>query len=397
MNTVNTARGGATIVSAARHDHQHLNAALQLCIRKTRGNIKRLADEPKSAAWAVDGNYFNFKEGFYEIGNWTSSFFTGMALMAWQETEDEYFLNQVLRLAPHYREKMFIRHLDTHHDLGFLASLYSVALDKLTGSKQHREVGLRAAEVLARRFNKKGGFIRAWGRMDTDEFDNMAIIDCLMNLPLLYWASDETGDKKYRAMAVRHADTTLNNFIRADGSVYHAYRFDLETGKPLRGDTYGGCAVESHWARGTAWAIYGFALSYSHTRDQKYLDASLRLAKKFAAGLDKEIVPLWDFKPAASTPLIRDASAASIAICGFQELARHHMADSAVLQAKYALLDRLCSTDYLNYDESSPGIQRDGQVGNGGPGGAQNACTSWGDYFLMEALNRELQPGETFW
>jgi unsaturated chondroitin disaccharide hydrolase len=397
MNTVNTARGGAPIARAARHDHPHLNAALQLCIRKTRGNIKRLADEPKSAAWAVDGNYFNFKEGFYEIGNWTSSFFTGMALMAWQETEDEHFLNQVLRLAPHYREKMFSRQLDTHHDLGFLASLYSVALYKLTGNQQHRETGLRAAEVLSQRFNEKGGFIRAWGRMDTDEFDNMTIIDCLMNLPLLHWAGHETGDKKYRAIAVRHADTTLKHFVRADGSVYHAYRFDLQTGKPLRGDSYGGCAVESHWARGTAWAIYGFALSYGCTRDQKYLEASLRLAKKFAASLDKEIIPLWDFRPAATTPLIRDASAASIAVCGFQELARHHTADAGVLQAKYALLDRLCSKDYLNFDESSPGIQRDGQVGNGEPGGARNACTSWGDYFLMEALNRELQQGETFW
>ena len=85
--------------------------AFDLCVQKTLGNIKRLADEPKSAAWAVDGNYFNFKENFFEIGNWTSSFFTGMALLAWRETEDEYFLNQVLRLAPHYREKVFKRHL----------------------------------------------------------------------------------------------------------------------------------------------------------------------------------------------------------------------------------------------------------------------------------------------
>ena len=106
------------------------------------------------------------KEGFYEIGNWTSSFFSGMALIAWQETEDEYFLNQVMRLAPYYREKVFTRHLDTHHDLGFLYSLYSVALYKLTGDKQHREVGLRAAEMLSQRFNEKGDFIRAWGRMD---------------------------------------------------------------------------------------------------------------------------------------------------------------------------------------------------------------------------------------
>lgn len=232
--------------------------------------------------------------------------------------------------------------------------------------------------------------------MDTDEFDNMAIIDCLMNLPLLYWATQETGDQKYCDIAIRHADTTLQNFVRPDDSVYHAFRFDLKTGKPLRGDTYGGRTVESHWARGTAWAIYGFALSYGYTHAQKYLDASLRLAKKFVASLDKESVPMWDFKPTPDTTLIRDASAASVAICGFQELAKHHKADSVILQAKNALLDRLCSEDYLNFEENSPGIQRDGQVGDGSPGGAQNAYTSWGDYFLMEALIRETNE-ETFW
>src|SRR6266436_9583079 len=98
--TVNTKEAAAAIAGPAQ---EQLQLAFDVCLRKTRGNIKRLADEPKSAAWAVDGNYFKFKEGFYEIGNWTSSFFTGMALIAWDETEDEYFLKQVLRLAPHYR------------------------------------------------------------------------------------------------------------------------------------------------------------------------------------------------------------------------------------------------------------------------------------------------------
>jgi unsaturated chondroitin disaccharide hydrolase len=147
-------------------DRLLLEKGLDVCIRKTRGNITRPADEPKSAAWALDGNYFSFKGDFYEIGNWTSSFFTGMALLAWRETEDEYFPNQVLRLAPHHREKVFTRHLDTHHALGFLYSRYSMAIHKLTGDKDHRAVGLRAAEVLAQRCNKKGNFIRAWGRMD---------------------------------------------------------------------------------------------------------------------------------------------------------------------------------------------------------------------------------------
>jgi unsaturated chondroitin disaccharide hydrolase len=374
-------------------------AAFDLCVRKTHSNIKRLADLPKSYALAVDGNYFGFKEGFYEIGNWTSSFFTGMALLAWQETEDEYFLNQVLRLAPCYREKVFARFLDTHHDLGFLYSLYSVALHRLTGDKEHREVGLRAAEVLAQRFNEKGDFIRAWGHMNDGEFEDMAIIDCLMNLPLLYWAAEQTGNQKFYQIAVRHADTTLKNFVRPDDSVYHAYRFDLKTGRPLRGDTYGGCMVESHWARGTAWAIYGFALSYGHTKKAGYLDASIRLARKFLASLDDEVVPMWDFKlelePKA--PRLRDASAGAVAVCGLQKLLTYRPDDATLAMAIQRLLSRLCSADYLDSNPACPGVQKRGQVGSGERGGALNAYTSWGDYFLMEALSCELKLGETFW
>src|ERR1035437_5155587 len=165
------------VAASIEGEAERLKKTFDLCVAKTRSNIKRLADDPKSYALAVDGNYFGWPEGFNEIGNWTSSFFTGMALLAWRETEDAYFLRQVLRLAPSYREKVFTHSLDTMHDLGFLYSLYSVALYKLTGDKQHREVGLRAAEVLIQRFHEKGNFIRAWGRMDTDEFDNMAIVD----------------------------------------------------------------------------------------------------------------------------------------------------------------------------------------------------------------------------
>jgi unsaturated chondroitin disaccharide hydrolase len=373
-----------------------LQNAFDLCVAKTRRNIRRLADEPKSAALAVDGDYFAFPEGFYDLGNWTSSFFTGMALLAWRETEDEFFLQQTLRLAPHYREKIFVRHLDTHHDLGFLTSLYSVALYKLTGDQEHRAVGLRAAEVLAQRFNEKGNFIRAWGRMDTDEFENMAIIDCLMNLPLLYWASNESGDQKFRDIAVRHADMALKVFVRADDSVYHAYRFDLATGRPSHGDTYGGCAVESHWARGAAWAIYGFALSYGYTHDRKYLDASLRLARKFIANLDDEIVPLWDFKLVPAAPKIRDASAASVAVCGFQELLKHLPGDRQLPAAAQMLLLRLCDDDYLGRDPKCPGIQKNGMVGDANKMG-KNAYTSWGDYYLMEALGRALGFGESWW
>jgi unsaturated chondroitin disaccharide hydrolase len=364
-----------------------------LCVRKTRLNIQRLADEPKSAAWAADGDYFNFKEGFYEIGNWTSSFFTGMALLAWRETEDDYFLDQVLRLAPHYREKVFTHHMDTHHDLGFLYSLFSVALHKLTGAGEHREVGLRAAELLAQRFNPKGNFIRAWGRMDEIEStvgnekmrtDNMAIIDSLMNLPLLFWATNETGETRFKEIAERHAGTCLHCFIRSDYSVNNIYRFDPQTGSPL------GDPNTSYWARGAAWAIYGFALAYGYTRSDRYLQASVRLARQFIAHLDDELVPWNDFHERAHPKRLRDASAGAIAICGFQELARHRAADGEILGAKNALLERLCSDDYVNFDDNCFGVQKRGVSGVDG-------YTSWGDYFLMEALGRELGAGEIFW
>ncbi len=372
---------------------ERLKSIYDLCVRKARRNIQLLAEDPKSAAWAADGNYFNFKEGFFEIGNWTSSFFTGMALLAWRSTEDELFVKEVLRLAPYYREKVFTRFMDTHHDLGFLYSLYSVALYKMTGDKDHRDVGLRAAELLVQRFNPRGNFIRAWGRMDEIESpigddrmrtDDMAIIDSLMNLPLLYWAGMETGDSKFQQIATRHADMCLKCFIRADYSTNNIYRFDSKTWQPL-GDPNNG-----YWARGATWAIYGFALSYGYTRNEKYLEASVRIAKKFIASLDEEVVPWNDFHEAAHPERLRDASAAAIAVCGFQELARHRAADAEITGARQSLLARLCNDDYVDFNEACCGVQKRGQ-------GGKNGYTSWGDYYLMEALDRELNGHETFW
>jgi unsaturated chondroitin disaccharide hydrolase len=225
----------------------------------------------------------------------------------------------------------------------------------------------------------------------------MAIIDCMMNLPLLYWASRESGDRKFYDAAVRQADTTLKYFIRPDDSVFHAYRFDLQSGQPIGGDNYCGRAVESHWARGTGWAIYGFALSYRYTGDRRYLEASLRLARRFNQLLDGDDIPVWDFRLPPGEPLLRDTSAAAAIVCGYQELEKLGAADVLISKTKESLLNHLAHGKYLNADESCPGVLKDAQVGADGPGSAQNAYTSWGDYYLMEALDRELHGTETWW
>jgi unsaturated chondroitin disaccharide hydrolase len=233
--------------------------------------------------------------------------------------------------------------------------------------------------------------------MNTTEQDNMAIIDCMMNLPLLYWASLESGDQKYHAAAVRQADTTLKYFIRPDDSVFHAYRFDLKTGQPIGGDNYCGRSVDSHWARGTGWAIYGLALSYRYTRDKKYLEAALRLARKFNQELNGDVIPVWDFKlPAGEKPL-RDTSASAVVACGYQELEELGAADALITRTKKSLLQHLCTDQYLNFDEACPGVLRDGQVGANGPGTAANAYMTWGDYYLMEALAKELFQANNLW
>jgi unsaturated chondroitin disaccharide hydrolase len=255
---------------------------------------------------------------------------------------------------------------------------------------------LAAARALAQRFNPKGNFIRAWGRLDTTEHNNMAIIDSMMNLPLLHWAANESDDEKYRDIAIRHADMALQCFVRADDSVNHAYRFDLATGQPLGLDNYCGCSKDSHWARGATWAIYGFALSYGYTQDRRYLETAVKLAKKFIANLDEEIVPVWDFKLPPDATRERDASAAAIMVCGLQELDRHQAADTLMLKTKSNLLDRLCSDEYLDFNPGCRGVLKKCQTGNG-LGKARYSYTSWGDYFLMEAICGELQMGRGFW
>jgi unsaturated chondroitin disaccharide hydrolase len=377
--------------------------AYAVCVEKIRRNIVTLADQPKTGAFAKDGNYFNFPEGFFEIGNWTSSFFTGMALLAHDSTGDSHFLTQTQRLAGAYRDKVFTHPMETMHDLGFLYSLYSIPLYQRTHEAAHKRTALKAADELAKRYIPAGRYIRAWGRMDESDTDyaGLAIIDCMMNLPLLFWAARETGDQRYHEIAVAHANTTQAIFVRNDDSVFHAYRFDA-TGAPAGGANYCGHTVDSHWARGTGWAIYGFALAYRYTKDVRYLDTARRVARKFISLLDQEVVPVWDFRLSKDSPPLRDSSAAAVAACGLYELASHHPEETAWATAGDTLLKKLCTPKYLDERPECHGVLKDAQVGDGFIAGtssyqAKNVYTSWGDYFFMEALGRRVHGNVSYW
>lgn len=369
----------------------------QLCAEKTTRNLPDLAASGRTWAFSPGGDYDDWNEGFFEIGNWTAGFFAGMGMLGWERAKDDAMLAAVRLLDGHFQRKVAEGAADTMHDLGFLYSPYAVALAKRTGSREHTALAVKAAELLAARFIPEGNYIRAWGRMDEKgtDYDGLAIIDCMMNLPLLYWAGTVTGDPKFKEIATRHSDTTLAHFIRSDGSVYHSFRFKPD-GSPLGPDNYCGRAVESHWARGAAWAMYGFALGYRHTGDIRYLDASLRVSLAWIRLLDDEVVPVWDFRIEPGEEKLRDSSAAAIAACAIQELDALGHANAEMLAAKDALIGRLCSPDYLDDRPEIRGILKKGEVGDG-IGKARYAYTSWGDYFLMEALARELGIRVSWW
>lgn len=363
-----------------------LDKAWAIGLSKVNNSISRFKGELWEFAEAADGQYLDGphekQPGFYDIGCWVSSFLTGMSLLGFEADKELNKLKWANLFAYSYEQKVFVHMHETMHDLGFLYSPYSVKLYKLTGDLNHRRTALRAAELLASRYVMNGGYIKAWGRMDeTDPASwgsGIAIIDTMMNLPLLFWATEQTGNSFYRDIAMRHADMTMKLMVRADDSVYHAYRFDSDTGLPVGGCNYCGYGDESYWARGTAWAIYGFAIAYRYTRKQAYLDTGKRLASGFIAQLDEKVVPVWDFRLPDGEPTHRDSSAAAIASCGLSELAKHDPAAEWLKVWADRMLYSLAGETYVDDNPSRSGILKQS---NG-----REVYTIYGDYFFMEAL-----------
>lgn len=182
---------------------------------------------------------------------------------------------------------MFFQYYGLHQDVGFMWLPTSVANYKITGNEDSRKRALHAANLLAGRFNLAGGFIRAWNDSEKLDTRDWAIVDCMMNLPLLYWASEETSNPQFKQIAIVHADTAMKASVKPDGSVHHIVEFNPFLGGVVK--TYDGQGYEggSSWARGQAWALYGFMMSYMHTQKVEYLHTAQRVAHYFIANIGK--------------------------------------------------------------------------------------------------------------
>jgi unsaturated chondroitin disaccharide hydrolase len=316
---------------------------------------------------------------------WTTGFWAGQLWLAYDLTHDAKYRIagelQVDRFADRLREKVDL----DHHDVGFLYVLSCVAASRRIQSHLARETALQAADQLMTRFLPGAGVLQAWGALDDAEQRGRTIVDSLMNLPLLYWTSEQTGDSQYASAATRHAEQVMAHMVRPDGSTYHTFYFDVDSGAPRGGRTHQGHRDESTWSRGQAWAIYGFALAYKYTRDDRFLQTARRCADLFLAHTPADGLVYWDFDFTEGASEPRDSSASAIAACGFLQLGSDHY--QAGQRAVQSLWD-CCAT--RGAETSNALILHGTQNKNSGAGVDEGNL--FGDYFYLEALTRLRQP-----
>ena len=371
--------------------------ALDFCCRQILHVLPEFTDKFQQAY--SENNFYPPVENT----DWTTGFWTGEIWLAWEHSRDPR-LKQAGEVQVHdFLERINKKIVVDHHDMGFLYSPSCVAAYKLTGSKEGREAALKAADQLISRYHPVGEFIQAWGPMNAPE-NYRLIIDCLLNLPLLYWASDETGDDKYREIAEKHIHTAVANVIREDYSTWHTFFFNMETGEPDHGATCQGYRDGSAWARGQAWGVYGLALAYKYTGRKDYIELFRHVTEYFLTHLPQDLVPYWDLEFTDGDDQPRDSSSASIAVCGMLEMSKYLEAEEAEHYRQIAA--RIMKSLYDNYAvkdmETSNGLVLHSTYSNRSPYNTCNhcgvdECNAWGDYFYMEALTRMSGEWALYW
>ncbi len=313
------------------------------------------------------------------ISGWTTAFWPGMMWLMYLKTGNEMF-KEYAEGCEKKLDEAFDIFTYIHHDVGFMWSLSAVADYKITGNEKSKARAMHAATILAGRFNHVAKYIRAWDHSSL----RWAIIDCMMNIPLLSFATKMQDDPRFEQIAMAHADTVAKSFIRGDGSSNHVVEFDPYTGDVLATPRGQGYDSGSSWSRGQAWALYGFALAYLNLGKEEYLDKAKQVAHYFIANLEDGELPLVDFR-APAEPVFRDSSAGSIAACGLIEIAKAVPEYEAKIYERAAMkllrvLDKNC-----NYDPKELRLLENGSSAYHMPKGMHMPWI-FGDYYLLEAL-----------
>ena len=318
---------------------------------------------------------------------WTSGFYPGTLWMLYGYTRDERLRAEAeRRLAILEKEK----HFTGNHDIGFMIFNSFGNAYRLTGDERYRKVMETAAETATTRYRPAIGAIQSWDA--SKDFRAPVIIDNLMNLELLLWASAEGGDARYREIALRHADTTLAQHYRPDCSSYHVVDFDPDTGKVLRRRTWQGAADDSAWARGQGWGLYGYTMLYRQTRDPRYLEQARCIAGFLLdhPRLPADGVPYWDFDAPEIPDAPRDASAGALIASALLELGQYVDAEARkrYVGAAEDALRSLSAPPYRAEPGSNGGFLLRHSVGSLPHDSEVDVPLTYADYYYVEALLR---------
>lgn len=352
--------------------------ALERVLAKLERTSLRIGD--KIPYRTIDG-LFDDKSG-EDIDWWTNGFWPGILWLLYKKTNNKHYADLALKVEEKL-DKALNDFFCLHHDVGFMWHLSAVADFKLTGNKVSAKRGYMAASVLASRFNPAGNFIRAWnGEGQT----GWAIIDCMMNLAILYWASDYIKDPRFSNIAQKHAETTMKYFIREDGSVKHICEFDPVTGEYIKNYGGQGYSEDSAWSRGTAWALYGFALSAKYTLRQDFINTAKKVSNFFIAHLPEDNVPFADFKAPISINIHKDSSAAACAASGLLLLSR--LLEDNEKDFFFYAGKKIIESLYKNYTDwdGDEALIKKGCVAFHEKGHGLETSLIYGDYFFLEAL-----------
>ena len=339
-----------------------------------------IASRDKIPYTTVNGVHDDKKEK--QLNWWTNGFWGGLNWLMYIGTGKEDYKITAERSEELLDGVLYKDITRLHHDVGFQWNITSGVNYRQTENPASKNRALIAAMSLSARYNITGKFIRAWNQ---PERTGWTIIDTMMNLPLLYRATNIIGDVRFKKVAMAHADMAMKSHIRDDGSVIHIVSHDVDTGEDIETCGGQGYGVGSAWSRGAAWALYGFALSYLHTGKEEYMETAKKVANYFIASVSETgYLPLVDFK-APAEPVLYDSTAGAIAACGLIEIAKYvtnETEQALYLNAAIKILKAM-EKEFCNWEDNEDSIL---QMGTEAYSKGIHIPIIYGDFYFAEAI-----------
>ncbi len=359
---------------------------VEYCISQLKLTLDKLPDQAPNIPRNItdDGKTWRY----VDYQDWTSGFWPGVLWYAYEASGEASLREAADQFTQQLKPLAYEPVMD--HDLGFqVFNSYGNGY-RLTGDESYKPVILAAADSLATLYNPKVGTILSWPRSvpGLDWPHHNTIIDNMINLELLFWASKNGGADSLYDIAVKHAETTMTNHFRDDYTSYHVVVYDKDSGERIKQVTHQGLADNSLWARGQAWAIYGYTMVYRETQDPRFLDFAQKVTDAYLKRLPDDFVPYWDFDdPAPDAP--RDASAAAIVASALLELYTYvddFVKGEVYLHSAEAMLGELSVHYHADTDGNTALLK--GVTGHKPNGTEINTSINYGDYYYLEALLR---------